>query len=148
MIKHRLGVAAFVVGVSSAPDEPFWPTILAVTRKEDANAFCLPGGKVDTPQEHPIDACIRELYEETGLKADPSQMELVFGSSEYGSRKWTCLTYRVYALLPGSRLGTDEPITPAFVSPTTIYQGPFKEYYERLYNVIGFPKIEDAVKWL
>jgi 8-oxo-dGTP diphosphatase len=40
--------------------------ILAVSRKNDPNDFGLPGGKLD-PGETPVQALIRELFEETGI---------------------------------------------------------------------------------
>lgn len=41
--------------------------ILAVARRNNPNDFSLPGGKID-PGETPEEACIREVFEETGLK--------------------------------------------------------------------------------
>jgi 8-oxo-dGTP diphosphatase len=54
-------------------------TILLLLRhahKPEGNTWALPGGKVD-PGESNIDALIRELFEETGYKATPKQVELL-----------------------------------------------------------------------
>jgi len=49
--------------------------ILTVSRRDDPNAFGLPGGKVE-PGELPAEAAIRELNEETGLTA--SNLKQIF----------------------------------------------------------------------
>ena len=41
-------------------------------REPHLGAFALPGGKIEQ-DEHPFDAAMRELTEETGLSVDPSQ---------------------------------------------------------------------------
>lgn len=49
-------------------------TILAVSRKDDPTALGMPGGKVD-PGEIPVEAAVRELEEETGLRlTDPVEV--------------------------------------------------------------------------
>ena len=54
-------------------------TILLLLRhahKPEGNTWALPGGKVD-PGESDKDALIRELYEETGYKADSREVEFL-----------------------------------------------------------------------
>lgn len=46
--------------------------ILAVSRKDDPNAFGIPGGKVD-PNESFLDAAIRETLEETGYEVNVTE---------------------------------------------------------------------------
>ena len=48
--------------------------VLMVTRK-DGSGYGLPGGKVD-PNENLFEACIREVFEETGLDIDEPDMFL------------------------------------------------------------------------
>lgn len=45
-------------------------------RNSTGGAYTLPGGKLD-PNETPLEAGIRECYEETGLKLSPKNLKLV-----------------------------------------------------------------------
>jgi len=49
------------------------------------NVWVPPGGAVD-PDEAPQDALVREVWEETGLLVEPTQLRGVFGGPEY--RVW------------------------------------------------------------
>lgn len=46
------------------------------SHKPDGSSWALPAGKVEQ-NESDIDAAVRELLEETGYKANPSQLELL-----------------------------------------------------------------------
>lgn len=55
-----------VVAMIRHPWKP--KTWVGVTRKNDFNDWGLPGGKVE-PTEDPVTAIIREVFEETGIRA-------------------------------------------------------------------------------
>lgn len=44
--------------------------------KPAARSWCVPGGKI-APDEMPVDALLRELFEETGIEADFRELEFV-----------------------------------------------------------------------
>lgn len=46
---------------------------MLVVRKRGTSAFMQPGGKIDSG-EQPVDALVRELYEELGLVTDPNDL--------------------------------------------------------------------------
>lgn len=50
-------------------------------RRSDNGLWGLPGGAVD-PGEHPAQALVREVFEETGLKVRPLALSAVLGGSE------------------------------------------------------------------
>lgn len=60
--------------------------ILMVTRK-DGSGYGLPGGKVD-PNENLFEACIREVFEETGLAIDEPDMFLKQIYSQFVEGFW------------------------------------------------------------
>lgn len=44
-----------------------------LTRRADNGQFCLPGGRME-PGESATEACTREIWEETGLKVEPTRL--------------------------------------------------------------------------
>jgi 8-oxo-dGTP pyrophosphatase MutT (NUDIX family) len=54
---------------------------ILMVQSADDGSWTTPGGAVD-PNEHPADAVIRELWEETGLVARPVRLLGVFGGPE------------------------------------------------------------------
>ena len=54
-------------GCSAVIFDPTREKIL-LTRRTDNGLWCLPGGKID-PGESVAEACVREVFEETGLRA-------------------------------------------------------------------------------
>jgi 8-oxo-dGTP pyrophosphatase MutT (NUDIX family) len=59
--------------------------VLLVRPTHRENVWVAPGGAVD-PDEHPQDAVVREVWEETGLLVEPTELRGVFGGPEY--RVW------------------------------------------------------------
>lgn len=51
---------------------------ILMERRSDNNMWALPGGAID-PGEHPAQALVREVWEETGLKVVPEYIVGVFG---------------------------------------------------------------------
>ena len=59
--------------------------VLLVRPSTRDNVWVAPGGAVD-PDEQPQDAVVREVWEETGLLVEPTELRGVFGGPEY--RVW------------------------------------------------------------
>ena len=59
--------------------------VLLVRPTHRENVWVAPGGAVD-PDEQPQDAVVREVWEETGLLVEPTELRGVFGGPEY--RVW------------------------------------------------------------
>ena len=59
--------------------------VLLVRPMHRENVWVAPGGAVD-PDEQPQDAVVREVWEETGLLVEPTELRGVFGGPEY--RVW------------------------------------------------------------
>jgi 8-oxo-dGTP pyrophosphatase MutT (NUDIX family) len=59
--------------------------VLLVRPSHRENVWVAPGGAVD-PDEQPQDAVVREVWEETGLLVEPTELRGVFGGPEY--RVW------------------------------------------------------------
>jgi 8-oxo-dGTP pyrophosphatase MutT (NUDIX family) len=76
-IGHELILYPAVGGV--IPDER--GRILLQSKNEEAGWF-IPGGAVE-PGEHPEQALVREIQEETGLIVRPERVVLVFGGADY-----------------------------------------------------------------
>jgi 8-oxo-dGTP pyrophosphatase MutT (NUDIX family) len=58
---------------------------LLLARHATADLWAAPGGAVD-PDERPVDAVVRELWEETGLHVEPVALAGVFGGPEFRVR--------------------------------------------------------------
>lgn len=112
---------------------PVTKMILGVSRKDDPNAFGLPGGKVDG-EEPEIHAARRELHEETGLWVPYFWFNEVF-------RREGGVTYQI-AFARVDWGDVDEPLASetgrvAWVTPAQLIAGPFGDYNRRLLVAIG-----------
>jgi 8-oxo-dGTP pyrophosphatase MutT (NUDIX family) len=55
---------------------------ILLVRHSNGNIWVAPGGAVD-PDEAPQDAVVREVWEETGLRVEPTRLCGVFGGREF-----------------------------------------------------------------
>lgn len=55
---------------------------ILLTRRTDNGLWCLPGGGID-PGESAAEACVRELYEETGLRVAVTRLVGVYSSPDW-----------------------------------------------------------------
>ncbi len=55
---------------------------ILLTRRTDNGLWCLPGGGVD-PGESVAETCVREIYEETGLRARVTRLIGVYSSPDW-----------------------------------------------------------------
>jgi 8-oxo-dGTP pyrophosphatase MutT (NUDIX family) len=102
--------------------------VLAVSRKDDHTDFGLPGGKVD-PQDLSLKmAAIREVKEETGLKA--INLELIFAMHRNGKMGYTYL-----ADFEGE-IHTDEPHVVKWTNYHEIIKGRYGKWNELVYEAL------------
>ena len=101
--------------------------ILAVSRKDDPNAFGLIGGKVD-PGEDRARALQREIYEECGLNIIHGK--LIFTRFD---KNEMCYTY--LCEVEGEVFTTEKGVVKE-VTWEELFQGPFGDYNRRLYNTL------------
>jgi 8-oxo-dGTP pyrophosphatase MutT (NUDIX family) len=107
--------------------------ILAVSRKDDKNDFGLPGGKVE-PGETPIEAAMRELYEETGFKVSNAQHHMIYHAESDGK---LAVTYQLTGELKQISTPTETGVV-SWVTPDVLAAGKtFGEYNRNLFKAIG-----------
>lgn len=122
-------IAACVLIVN--PDDP--DQILGVARKDDPNAFGLPGGKVHDNEPVSV-AAKREAKEETGL--DLSDLEPLFSSTD--DNGILCVTY-LAKISPTAVFKPDEGEAQVkWVSWDDLKNGPFGKYNTALFEVYEF----------
>lgn len=95
---------------------------ILLVRQRDGNVWSTPGGSVE-PDESPIDAVVRETWEETGLLVQPTALIGVFGGPSfvvrYGNGDETQYVMSVFECSVKSgkiRNATDEVTACRFVS--------------------------------
>lgn len=78
---------------------------LAVSRRDDASKWGLPGGKVDSGESN-LNACLRETLEEVGLWIHPSNVTPIVSMCSTGDVDYWTTTY----LYTGPRIDPNELI--------------------------------------
>lgn len=101
----------------------------------------LPGGKVD-PEDREIAhgkrerytryAAARELREETGVEIELQDLRLVFEDYDVADH----YTATFIAKFQGGTIWTDEKHTIQWSPPAVILDGPFGDYYRRLFEAL------------
>lgn len=110
---------------------PITGRVLGVARRDNQNDFGLPGGKVE-PGELELDAAVRELEEETGIKANRGHLREVF-------RRQGGVTFRLdwpdgcYQIGPAK---AGEPRVD-WVTLDQLMNGSFGDYNMRLLAALG-----------
>ena len=143
-------LAAALVLVYPGPDGE---ATLVLTERVDyggdhSGEVSLPGGKVD-PGETPEQAAARELQEETGLIA--TNLHKVFVRKEADG-----YTTHTFACEVEGQFDTTESGVVRWVTPETLFAGPFGGYNKRLWAKLGLPtqvkpqapRPEPTVDWM
>lgn len=104
--------------------------VLAVSRGSDLSDLNMPGGRVE-PGEDPEDAAVRELWEETGLKADE-----IYPIYTRVNKGYLVTAFRVPNF--HGKLSSSDEGTPSWEDSETLKCGRFGEYFaDMLKSVLG-----------
>lgn len=109
---------------------------IVVTTRRDSTQVGLPGGKVD-PGETPLQAAVREVFEETGIVLAPELLVLVFvdvceGDVDYET---SCYVTEHLGEIPGSQ--EDDIVSRWGDASELLTNSPFVEYNQKLLTQVG-----------
>ena len=117
--------------------------VLGVTRKDDQDDFGLPGGKVE-PGETPLQAAIRELEEEVGLKIRPDAKAALIYVSEKPTITYEVKINDIIGVIPPPGQyapGKEAGSIFGWVEPEVLTMGTFGKYNKALLRYIGIIKL-------
>jgi len=106
--------------------------VLACSRRNKPTEWGLPGGKID-PGETPLQAIIRELEEETTIKALDAQA-VFFRPVEPNPLEVVC--YRI-SNWKGSPFSVENGVFVEWKYPIELIQGPFGSWNQKLFDSLG-----------
>lgn len=106
--------------------------ILSCSRRNDSTKWGLPGGKID-PGETPLQAVIRELEEETDLKALDA---IRIFSRPCPPEPWEVVCYCIVDW-EGQPSDMEEGISVRWKTPQELIKGPFGHWNQKLFDEVG-----------
>lgn len=112
--------------------------VLVVSRKDNHEAFGLPGGKVESIDESNVAAAKREVLEETGL-ALLGPLKVLYERNDGDSYG---ITYIADGFCTSHEVSSDEPHVVKWGSFTDLLKGPFAEWNAevfRAYMKLNYP---------
>jgi 8-oxo-dGTP pyrophosphatase MutT (NUDIX family) len=122
---ERIGrIARLTVGCSAIIFDPSGRKIL-LTQRSDNGRWCLPSGRMD-PGETVEEACIREVWEETGLKVKISRLVGIYSTPDRISvyqdgNRWQVVGISFVCVVTGGELGlSHETLAADYFSPEEI----------------------------
>lgn len=142
----ELKLAAVLIPIVNRPDGP---TVLLTQRVETLRAhagqIAFPGGRLDTPDETPFAAALREAQEEVGL--EPERVEIITSLDCYRTRTGYNITPVVGIVQPGFSLTLQEAeVADAFEVPLSFLIDPDRRIREsRVFQ--GVPRFFYAIPY-
>jgi 8-oxo-dGTP pyrophosphatase MutT (NUDIX family) len=115
-------------------------SVLATSRRNQPSLWGLPGGKVD-PGETPLQAIIRESYEETSLTIDSTQLTLCFSSNCGPGADGKIFTTHTYLFTGNTAnlhpIAREPGIDVSWQPINSLLTGPFSAYNTTLFSSLN-----------
>ena len=130
-------------------DRPEGPTVLLTQRvttlRAHAGQIAFPGGRLDGPEETPVQAALREAFEEVGL--EPHRVEVIATLDCYRTRTGYAITPVVGIVQPGFTLALHAvEVADAFEVPLAFLIDPERRVRDSLLHQ-GVPRFFYAIPY-